>query len=144
MSCALEIPKANVGRFRLCFVFFILLEDQQKLSVGVFDKLIFIYILHKIHLSFLSQFLIFLSYLLCFCVLCDLSSKEKKSSTSELLSNKFVKTACADYLTLEACYKQLRMNERMNLICVESHGCLFSGEIYGLLISFFQKKLWAL
>ena len=54
MSCALEIPEANVGRFRLRFVFFILLEDLQKLSVGVGDKLIFIYILHKIHLSFLS------------------------------------------------------------------------------------------
>ncbi|CAN6691949.1 unnamed protein product [Malus baccata var. baccata] len=32
----------------------------------------------------------------------DLSSKEKKNSTSGILSNKFVKTACADQLTLEA------------------------------------------
>ena len=47
MSCALEIPEANVGRFRLCFIcfvsfyFFVLLEDQQKLSVGEFDRSIF-------------------------------------------------------------------------------------------------------
>ncbi|KAB2608733.1 hypothetical protein D8674_011901 [Pyrus ussuriensis x Pyrus communis] len=31
----------------------------------------------------------------------DLSSKEKKNSTSGILSNKFVKTACAGQLTLE-------------------------------------------
>ena len=127
----------------LFHVFFVLLEDQQKLSVGVFDKFIFIYILHQIHLSFLSQFLIFLSYLLCFCVLQDLSSKENKNRTSEILSNKFVKTACADQLTLEAICKQLRMNQKMSLIFLKSYGCLFSRAFCGLLISFFQKKLWA-
>ena len=47
MSCALEIPEANVGRIRMCFVYFVLfvcfvlLEDQQQLSVGEFDRSIF-------------------------------------------------------------------------------------------------------
>ncbi|KAB2603953.1 hypothetical protein D8674_038731 [Pyrus ussuriensis x Pyrus communis] len=43
-----------------------------------------------------KQFL-FLSHICCF----DLSSKEKKNNTSGILSNKFIKTACAGQLTLE-------------------------------------------
>ena len=38
------------------------------------------------------------------------ASKEKKNSTSGILSHKFVKTACADEPTLEASCEQLRKN----------------------------------
>ena len=50
MSCALEIPEMIVGRFRLCFTclvsfclfcFSVLLEDEQKISAGEFDRSIF-------------------------------------------------------------------------------------------------------
>ena len=48
MSCALEIPEASVGRFSLCFVYFVLFclfrfaRGLAKAKCGEFDMSIFI------------------------------------------------------------------------------------------------------
>ena len=54
MLCCIEIPEINVGRFSLCFVYFVLLEDQQKLSVREFDRSIFVQLSYVVFLHFLS------------------------------------------------------------------------------------------
>ena len=92
----------------LVLVFFVLLEDQQKLSVGVFDRIIFIYIFTSNSLVFFQLVPYIFELFTLFLCLQDLLCKENKNRTSEILCNKFVKSK----IKLQYCQPIVTLNDK--------------------------------